>query len=106
MYLPVTKERLASIAIHKEVWFKKPQGWTEWIPWNGYVISFAICMWKPDDNMVTFEFMHYFLEKLILLMTKTQKHPVAMKICIAQVFSVFFITIWIYALFPVAMQII
>ena len=36
--------------------------------------------------------MHYFLEKLIMLILKTEKHPVAMKICIAQDFSVFFLT--------------
>ena len=64
--------------------------------------------------------MHYFLEKLIILVMKTEKHPVAMKICIAQDFSVFIINIWVYVLFlrkayhvdyikmekhPVAMQI-
>ena len=33
------------------------------------------------------------LEKLIILKMKTEKHPVAMKICITQDFSVFFIII-------------
>jgi hypothetical protein len=44
-------------------------------------------------SLSTFEFMHYFLEKLILLIMKTKKHPVAMKICIAHDFSLFIINI-------------
>jgi hypothetical protein len=44
-------------------------------------------------SLSTFEFMHYFLEKLIILMIKTEKHPVAMKTCIAHDFFVFIINI-------------
>ena len=32
----------------------------------------------------TVEFMHNFLEKFVMLIMKTEKHPVAMQICIAQ----------------------
>ena len=50
-------------------------------------------------SLSTFEFTHYFLQKLIMLIMKTEKHPVAMQICITQDFSLFFFNIWVYALF-------
>ena len=34
--------------------------------------------WRQDFSL--FEFMHYFLEKLIMLIMKIEKHPVAMQI--------------------------
>ena len=34
-------------------------------------------------SLSTFDFMHYFLEKPIMLTMKTEKHPVSMQICIA-----------------------
>ena len=56
--------------------------------------------WKQDFSL--FEFMHYFLEKLIMLIMKIEKHPVAMQIWIAilnlQDFSFFFINIRVDAL--------
>jgi hypothetical protein len=45
-------------------------------------VAMQICI-AQDFSLSTFEFMHYFLEKLIILIMKTEKHPVGMQICIA-----------------------